>query len=363
LVVIRTEDIYDAAMDDALFDQLAGMLAESVGARSAVLHWGQGASQVAEISYSGYFSGDQMALYSEEFVDDDLWSAALNGRAENQVWDFEAFVPDKTYAHSRIYNEWIRPMGDDTFRCLGGLVRRGDTAGHVGLHRGRTQQPFDREERRQIQHIVDHIGRMFELRHRLNRAAHHGRSLQATLDLSDHAIFTLSTRGRLLHGNRRADAMLRRQDALMLRQQHVVARDPADDAALQLALRAARARDASQAGAVQVRREQGLPYMLSIAAVWTGQERQIVVIATDPDQGDASFTSRLRALCGLTRAEAEIVVALCDGKGLEDVSQERGVALSTVRTQMKAIFSKTDCSRQSELVARFGRLPRLSLPD
>ncbi|MFC3440766.1 helix-turn-helix transcriptional regulator [Sphingobium rhizovicinum] len=361
--MIRTEEIYDAATDDAAFDQLASRLAAAVGARSAVLHWGQGAAQVSEISYSGYFSDEQMALYGQEFVHDDLWGAALGGRAANRVWDFEAVVPDATYERSRIYNEWIRPMGDDTFRCLGGVIQRGDTTGHIGLHRGRTQKSFDVQDRAAIQECIGHIGRMFDIRHRLDRASHHGRSLQATLDLVEHAIFTLSMAGRLIHCNGAAEGMLRRQDALLLRQHHLFARDGQSDAALQTALRAAATREGTQAGALFVQRERGLPYMLSVSAIWSGTERQIVLIATDPGVHDASLTSRLRALHGLTPAEADIVVALCEGKALEDVSQERGVALSTVRTQMKAIYSKTDCRRQSELVARFTRLPRLTLTD
>lgn len=360
--MIRTEEIYDAVTDDAAFDQLASRLAAAVGARSAVLHRGQGPAQVAEISYSGYFSDEQMALYGQEFVHDDLWGAALGGRAVNHVWDLEAVVPDNIYERSRIYNEWIRPMGDDTFRCLGGVIQRGETTGHIGLHRGRTQKGFDLAERAAIQNCIDHIGRMFDIRRRLDRAGHQGRSLQATLDLVEHAIFTLTMSGRLIHCNGAGEAMLRRQDALLLRQRDVFARDGQSDAALQTALRAAAAPEGTQASALFVQRERGLPYMLSVSAVWSGVERQIVLIATDPGVHDASLASRLRALHGLTRAEAEIVVALCEGSALEDVAQERGVALSTVRTQMKAIYSKTDCRRQSELVARFARLPRLALP-
>lgn len=363
MAVIRTEEIYDAATDDAVFDQLAARLAAAVGARSAVLHWGQGPAQAAEISYSGYFSEEQMALYGQEFVHDDVWGAAMEGRAVNRIWDCEAVVPDRTYERSRIFNEWIRPMGDDTFRCLGGVIRHNGTTGHIGLHRGRTQKSFDERERMAVQDCLDHIGRMFDIRRQLDRANHRGRSLQATLDLVGHAIFTLNASGRLISCNAPAEAMLRRQDALLLRQNHVRARDGQSDVALQAALRAAAAREGTQAGALFVQRERSLPYMLSVSAIWSGSERQIVLIATDPATRDASLASRLRALHGLTRAEADIVVALCDGKALEDVSHERGVALATVRTQMKAIYSKTDCRRQSELVARFARLPLLTQAD
>ncbi|WP_150291679.1 helix-turn-helix transcriptional regulator [Sphingobium estronivorans] len=360
--MIRTEDIYDAATDDEAFGRLAATLADAVGARSGVLHWGLAPDHVAEISYSGYFSDGQMAVYDQEFQEDDIWSVALD-RADhaNRVWNVETLVPDRTYESSRIYNEWIRSMGDDTFRCLGGAIRRDGTTGHIGLHRGRTQRPFGAREEQAIQQSIGHVGRMFAIRSKLDRVRHHGRSLQATLDMLGHAVFTLRPDGRLIDCNRGADALLRRGDALLLRQRQVKARDPRDDDALQTALRAASARQGGQASAIFIHREGRQPYMLSIASVRVGAERQIVAIATEPDGQDGSLVSRIRALYGLTRAEAEVAQALCAGQGLEELSQARGVALNTVRTQMKNIYVKLDCRRQSELVARIGALPRLSL--
>lgn len=358
LVVIRAEDIYDAATDDDAFDALAARLAGSVGARSGVLHWGYGPTEIADISYSGYFSPDQMAVYDEEFVYDDIWSKAVAMTQVNRVYDCGALVSQDDYYGSRIYNEWIRPMGDDTFRCVGAIVRHGETMGHVGLHRGRTQPVFDQRELQMVQDCIAHLGRMFDIRRKLDRATRHGQALHATLDMVDHAVFTLSHDGAMISCNRAAEAMLLRQDALMLRRRRIVARRPQDDTALQALLHAATARESPQGGALLLPRDQGLPYQLSLAAIWTGEARQVVMIVTDPDSRDMGLAGRIRALYGLTRAEADIVMALCDGRTPEQLSQERGVALSTVRTQLKTVYQKMDCSRQSELVARVARLPR-----
>ncbi len=361
--MIRTEDIYDAATDDDAFDRLAARLAEGIGARSAVLHWGNRPGDVAEISYSGYFTADQMAVYDAEFQEDDLWGGALDGRPSNRVWAFDTMVPDSAYEGSRIYNEWIRPMGDDTFRCLGGIVQHGEAIGHVGLHRGRRQRAFDARDVAIVQDQVGHLGRMFDIRRKLDRAVHHGRALHATLDLLDHAVFTLATDGLIVASNRAADAMLRRGDTLLLRRRRIAARDVRDDAHLQAALRAAAARDATQASALALHRERGTVYLVSIAAIWTGDRRQIVMIVTDPHGRDASLVDRVRTLYGLTAAEADIVVGLSEGKAVEAVAQERAVSLGTVRSQLKAIYLKMDVTRQSELVARVARLPRFPLAD
>ncbi|KJS37028.1 MAG: hypothetical protein VR70_13235 [Rhodospirillaceae bacterium BRH_c57] len=58
----------------------------------------------------------------------------------------------------------------------------------------------------------------------------------------------------------------------------------------------------------------------------------------------------LRGLFGLTPAEAGLLQALMQDKRIEDYAEERGVAVTTVRTQLAHLFRKTDTNRQSELV-------------
>jgi|GEM_PF-939668 len=52
----------------------------------------------------------------------------------------------------------------------------------------------------------------------------------------------------------------------------------------------------------------------------------------------------------LTQAEADLVSFLVEGKTLQLVAADRKVSINTVRTQLKSIFAKTSCHRQSELV-------------
>jgi DNA-binding CsgD family transcriptional regulator len=53
---------------------------------------------------------------------------------------------------------------------------------------------------------------------------------------------------------------------------------------------------------------------------------------------------------GMTLAEARVAINLIKGMAPKEIAYEAGVAISTVRSQMKAIFSKTGASRQAELL-------------
>ena len=59
----------------------------------------------------------------------------------------------------------------------------------------------------------------------------------------------------------------------------------------------------------------------------------------------------LREFYGLTLTESRIVNLLFRGLGLQAVSIQLGIKLSTVRTHLHRIFDKTDTSNQAQLVS------------
>lgn len=85
------------------------------------------------------------------------------------------------------------------------------------------------------------------------------------------------------------------------------------------------------------------------------EPRTLVVVRTARD-GTSRVPSLLQAVYRLTPAEAEVAVQLARGDSVEMIAAARGVAASTVRVQLRAIFGKLGVRRQSELVARVGQL-------
>jgi DNA-binding CsgD family transcriptional regulator len=56
-------------------------------------------------------------------------------------------------------------------------------------------------------------------------------------------------------------------------------------------------------------------------------------------------------LFSLSKGEAKLAIALCEGKTLEDIALENGTSIHTVKSQLKNTFLKTGTKRQSELVS------------
>lgn len=68
---------------------------------------------------------------------------------------------------------------------------------------------------------------------------------------------------------------------------------------------------------------------------------------------------QLMSLFGLSPAEARLARALCHGETLEEYAEAQSVKLPTVKTQLRAVFAKTQTDRQAALVNLISGIPPL----
>jgi len=59
----------------------------------------------------------------------------------------------------------------------------------------------------------------------------------------------------------------------------------------------------------------------------------------------------MRSLFDLTPSEARVARGLAAGETLEEIAANGGVAITTVRSQLRQVLEKTGCTRQAEIVA------------
>jgi len=89
----------------------------------------------------------------------------------------------------------------------------------------------------------------------------------------------------------------------------------------------------------------GLPYQLCCGAMG------VLVIVREGQPSSNVTASRVRGLLGLTRAESELVAALCNGMTTSQFAHERRLSIHTVRNHLKAIYGKLAVHSQKDLIA------------
>lgn len=176
------------------------------------------------------------------------------------------------------------------------------------------------------------------------------------LDEIDYGVLLVDRHLRLTHANRAARARLDGNAALCLQSGVLSCRGPADRQALE--------------SAVLLAAERGLRRLLHLGR---GQGGIGVAVLPIPGEGpNGASVMLLMSRChvceplstdwfarihGLTATESRVLQELCAGQPPSDIAQSLGVALSTVRTHVSTIRSKTGTASVRELLQQVAQLP------
>lgn len=79
--------------------------------------------------------------------------------------------------------------------------------------------------------------------------------------------------------------------------------------------------------------------------------RRLARVLQTAERAESRREEALRRRFGLTQQEARVAVHLIDGGTVASCAALLGVAVSTVRTHLRAVFSKAEISRQSQLAS------------
>lgn len=85
--------------------------------------------------------------------------------------------------------------------------------------------------------------------------------------------------------------------------------------------------------------EAGDPYVIKAVEVFAKISRQ----------SETSHVARCRTRFELTTAQAQLALFLAEGGTISEYAKLMGIKISTVRTHLKSVFTKTGVKRQTEL--------------
>ena len=98
-------------------------------------------------------------------------------------------------------------------------------------------------------------------------------------------------------------------------------------------------------------RDSGFPLLVSIVPVQNSAtavvtERRFAVILRSPKYAEQADVSRLMDTFGLTEREAQLALHLATGGRLSEFSEQRHLAMNTVKTHLKQVFKKVGVNSQ-----------------
>ena len=234
----------------------------------------------------------------------------------------------------------------------------------------------DRDALALLHQIAPHLARAAHIAELAKRADQAKITAQSYLELSSFPTFIVGADCRIQLLNTRAEVLLRRNTGLFLGMDGALhAQDCDDDAHLQQAVSETGIAPSTHGvvmGLKAARRCE--PRVLTLTAVSSktrgplpfglghGQPGLVAIMVIDGVDRLKIGRDALWGLFGLTEREAELSLALLEGRTLPDYARDNGISKQTLRNQLSSILRKTGTTRQSELVALLLQMARALPP-
>ena len=244
--------------------------------------------------------------------------------------------------------------------------------------RGCGKEPFDAVERTYLERLRQHLTAALGIQSHLRMGHAHLHAGAALLNQFDRPMILIDAERAIRFCNSAGRRTMEEGDYVCERHGVIHCRDKAADRALSLALYELRLLDGLHHSSPPPNRR-----FLRTHAASDGTPIGIYLVALRPEATMGAFGHAPRALVffhdfrtnpgvdpmivaetfGLTPAEARVAVAIADGQTVEKIALRHRVSVKTVRTQLGAVFSKTNTARQADLVRLLVAMPAVSLTE
>ena len=272
------------------------------------------------------------------------------------------------FRKAEFFNDFLVPYGVP-YVAGGRPFETADLSAVIAVLRNFRQGPFGEPELAALACLVPHLQRAARLHFQMRELRLQNRTVEAALDQLPFGVVIADASGRALVVNRAAEEMAAANDGLHLRDRRLAATRTDETAALARhideALRTAGHRNGQGGGSLLISRPSGcrpfallvVPLSPDVALAAEHQTPAALILITDLERQPKVLGRRLVELLDLTPAEACLAVALVAGKRLEEIAEERGVRMPTLRTQLRAVLDKTGTRRQADLMRLVVGLP------
>lgn len=282
------------------------------------------------------------------------------------VMDCDVITPDECRRNT-FYEEVLRPW-DRPFFCATVLDRHEDTFITLGVMRSKAAGCITDEERRTFLMLAPHVSAAIRLHARMERTG--AAVLTGAMEALEIPMFICDATRRVKLLTPAAETLVAGGSSLRLKNGQLTAARADEGRALNDAIEAALAarREPGPPALRTVVIRSSVPGMAPLAldvfglasplrtASFATIPPQVMIVACGQRKADSRRAAILGAVYGLTVAETEIGQRLVAGQSAQGIAEHRGVAVGTVRTQIKTICAKLGVRRQTELTARLNQL-------
>lgn len=340
--------IYSALLGEVAWQDVVDEVATVTDVDMATLFYHDAGSRRGAIMLASGIPEAVQRDYSSHFAPLNPWMALVSSTPIGEGIVGEQILARDHFERTEYYNDFLKRHEQET--SVGVTVRHDDGCFFL-LSVLSGDKDFDRNRRRarHLTRIAPHLRRVSDFYQR-EAAGSFGGLADGVGEISGIATLVVNAAARVIYASPRGEDMLAAGDFLGVDVAGLVSfRDSMAQSVFDHALRG-RYSDLmtktvvvgdTEVTFVRVAEDQG-------SAIFMGGA--LAILITERGRGVVSAIQQIATRYGLTPAEKRVLEGIVAGQRPADVAAAAGVAMETVRSQLKAIYGKTGTNRQSALV-------------
>jgi DNA-binding CsgD family transcriptional regulator len=353
-------EIYDAALDPALWPHVLPKSAQFVGGRAASLFYKDAATKRGDVAYDCGIDPYYRQLYFDKYIKlDPLTIGHFFAEVEQPVAVADIMSYDE-FLETRAYREWGHPQGlVDVLNVA--LDKTATSAAMYCVFRHVRDGRVDDQMRRRMRLIAPHLRRAVLIGRVIDLKTAEADGFADTVDGISAGMFMVDASARIVHANASGHAMLAHGSPLRAVGGRLAPNDVSAEQGLNEVCAMAERGDAAvgvKGIAIPLMALDGERYVAHVLPLTSGARRRAggtyaaaaavfvhkAALDTPPPQ------EIIGKLYKLTPTELRVLLAIVQVGGVPEVAEALGIAESTVRTHLLRLFAKTGTNRQADLV-------------
>ena len=353
-------DVYDAALDPALWPEVLEKSSQFVGGGSASLYSKDSVNKTANLNHVVGVEPRYIQNYQEKYVKIDPTTSGFFFFDVGEIVSIEDILPVHEFLESRFYKEWAQPRGwVDTATAV--LEKSGTSYAVFSVFRHERDGMVDDAARGRMRLLAPHVRRAMLIGKTIQFNRAEAATLADTLDSLAAALFLVDATGRLIEANVSGHSMLAEGSVLRATGGRLVANEQGADQALRNTFAGAEGGGAglgTQGIAVPLVGNDGQRYLAHVLPLTSGARRKagvgyaaVAAVFVRKVQLETPAAPEVMAkFYGLTPSELRVLLAVFESGSVSGIADALGISEATAKTHLHRLFAKTSTKRQADLV-------------
>lgn len=358
-------DIYEASYRPDFWPFALESIAKFTHSNSAALLYNDNELERASGAYVYNISAEALEKYNAYGIDPNFVIMAENIPVGTAA-AIDHIIPDRNELENIYGDDFNTIMVTNDLYHIGGAILFMDdtrTAG-IGLQRTKSMGAWTKSQIDNLNIVLPHLQRAMNIQKEFVRLQTREQALRRGLDRLLMGLILFDRELHPIYINPVAESILDYHPALSLKNDKIYTYEHIQTEKIHKALvsaissraNAEPAETSTSLGLKHPDCATTLPVIISpVQGILHGFETEgshahAAMYFSDPDRTHPIEADKLAEVYALTPAEAQVAISITNGVNPEEIASMNDVAISTIRSQLKAVFRKLGINSQTELV-------------